>query len=360
MGTGLQGPAGESGNSGDQSQSAWGHAQRLGLGPRFDPHFLRHAVGTGSLDAAAGRLIPVGGGGSGARAPAAEGSPFEMSVNPRAAAAFDALSDINTNADFTGGLTAIRDMGDAASFMNDQQAKGAVEGIKSLIGKSGAKIPTEDQLGAVRSYVNNGTEAVPVYDQKDLLNRYLGAHRMLLLERQGSIELDHDNWKIKSIGSSKLTPEQFVKEIRDRYGTAFADGVALADKRLSLGERPLGKNVPLDIQRGFLAHGHAQDELNDYSDSIGVHEGPGQLLALNRWGYYQDGSGLHGQPDVLIDPSIELRHILDGKATMFEELSPSMQKQLERYYLLGANKVEGTTPRGHILVQPKGTSERRR
>ncbi len=361
MGTGLQGPAEEGGNGGDQPQSAWGHAQRLGLGPRFDPHFLRHAVGTGGLDPASGRLIPVDGGGSGARAPVAGGSPFEMSVNPRAAAAFDALSNVDPNMDITGTLTAIRDSHDIGSYLNELQAKDAVEKLKGSIGKMLLIPPTEGQLGALPGYVNNAAgEAVPVYDQKDLLERYRSALRMATLERQGSIELDHDNWQIKSIGSAKLTPEQFVKEVRDRYQAAFADGVNEADARLAAGERPFGETVPLELQRGIFADRQAKKAVSKYLDSTDVPEGPGQIVALNRWAYYQDASGLHGQPDLLIDAGIAHRHILDGKATVFEDLSPPMRRQLEGYYALGPHTVEWVTQHGSFPVSRRNDSGRKK
>ena len=188
------------------------------------------------------------------------------------------------------------------SYLNELEAKNKVEDMKATFRKNLMNPPSEGQLGALPDYVDNENgEAVQVYDQKDLLERYRNAYRMAVLERQGSVELDHDNWKIKSIGSTKLTPEEFVGEIRKRYQAAFADGVNKAQETLDKGARPIGANVPLELQMGILADWHAQQELRDYLNSIGVPEGPGQLVALNRWAYFQDGSGLHAQPDVLTD-----------------------------------------------------------
>lgn len=76
------------------------------------------------------------------------------------------------------------------------------------------------------------------------------------------------------------------------------------------------------------------------------------LRTLRNWGYYKNTSGLHAQPDILIDPGLEHARLLDGKATQ-ADLSPSMRRQLEVYYDLGVPTVEATTPQGHILVPPR-------
>lgn len=362
--TGLQGPgdtSGATGPGGDRGDGSLSYMQRVAKALGTDPYHIRYTDGPGGAGLQSARLIPVAGG-FGGGAPTADGTPeFEFSKNPRAAEAFDALSNIDPNLDVTGTLAAYRDSSDIGAYLNELEAKNKVDDMKTTFRKNLMNPPTEEQLGVLPGYVNNENgEAVPVYDQKELLEHYRSAYRMAVLERQGSIELDHSNWKIKSIGNTKLTPEQFVEEIRNRYQSAFADGVDIADKRLASGERPIGEEVPLELQRGILADRSAQKQLRDYLNSINVPEGPGQLIALNRWAYYQDGSGLHGQPDVLIDAGIAHRHILDGKATDFEDLTPPMRKQLERYYDFGADSVGGVTQRGHASISSKKPQGRRR
>jgi hypothetical protein len=351
-GTGLTAPEDE-GRTDSQPRYDLDYIQRVVQALGVDPDHFQFADGLGGIGTGGARMIPVGGGG-GARAPFAEGTPFEPSVNPRAAGAFDALSNINPDLDITGTLEAYRNANDIGAYLNGLQAWHAVDAMKQSMGRMGIQPPSEADLGALQNWVKNDRgEAVLVYDPADLLERYRNALRMIVLERQGTIDIDRSNWTIKSIGKSRMTPEQFVQEVRSRYQKAFSEGVAEADRRIAARGYIFNQTMPLDMQRGIYADKWAKDKPSRFSESEGVPEGPGQVLAFGRWGYYQDRSGLHVQPDVLIDPGFEYRHILDGKATRLDFLSPSMLRQLEDYHRLGVPTVEATTPSGHILVSPR-------
>lgn len=351
-GTGLAAPGAES-EVGKQPRYDLSYIQRVVQGLGLDPHHFRFADGLGGIGPDHVWMTPAGGGG-GARGPLAEGTPFEPSINPRAAGAFDALSNVNPDLDITGTLEAYRNANDVGAYLNSLYARHAIDAIRDSIGRMGVKPPTEADLGARQNWVNNDRgEAVLVYDQADLLERYSDALRMVILERQGTIDIDRNNWTIKSIGKSRMTPEQFVQEVRRQYQQAFSEGVADADRKIASRGYIFNQTMPLDLQRGIYADDHAKRILSRFAQSEGVPEGPGQVLALGRWGYYRDTSGLHVQPDVLLDPGIEHRHILDGKATRLDFLSPSMQRQLEDYHRLGVPVVEATTPSGHILVPPR-------
>lgn len=346
-GVGLQGA--ESQHDRGRDDLGLDYTQRVVQALGADPYHFGFPDGPGA-DGMHAQLLPVAGG---VRAPAAESTPLEISVRPGAAAAFDALSNINPDMDITGTLGLIRDTNDLGAYLKQRDAEDAVSKMKESISRLMIRPPTEAQLGALPEYVNNGQGvAVPVYNQQDLLDRYRSALRMVALDRQGTIDLDYGNWKIKTIGKSRLTPEQFVKTVRDQYQQAFTEGVAEADGHIKSRGYIFDETMPLDLQRGLYADRFAKRRLGKFSESEGVPEGPGQILAFGRWGYYKNTSGLHAQPDILIDPGLEHWHILDGKATRLD-LSASMRRQLEGYHDLGVPTVEATTPQGHILVPPR-------
>lgn len=220
----------------------------------------------------------------------------------------------------------------------------------------GIEPPTPDQLGAVKKYApNERGEMAPIYDPHDLLSRYRKAIQMAVLERQGTIDLDRDAWKIKSIGTARLAPEQFLQEARSRYLQAFSDAAHRAEEKLAAGGQLFRFNAPSDLQRGLWADVQAKKEMAKYASSVGVPEGPGQLLSLNRRAYHQDGSGRHVRPDVLIPLGIENIHVNDGKAIRSTNLSSRLTRQLQDYHGVGATEVFATTPHGHVHIPPKAT-----
>lgn len=369
--TGLTGPAstshGAGAGGGGDWQSSGQNQERQGGQLNYtqgvvkalggDPYHFRFADGLGARGLSEAHLIPVA---AGPRAPAVESTPFELSVNPRAAAAFDALSNINPDMDITGTLALIRDTNDLGAYLKQREAEDAVRKAKESISRLMIRPPTEAQLGMLPQYVTNAQGvAVPVYDPHEMLDKYRGALRMATLDRQGTIDLDYENWKIKTIGKSRLPPEQFVQAVRDRYKQGFTEGIARGNQIIKSRGYIYNLEMPLELQLGNFADRYAQGQLRDFSEAEGVQEGPGQILALGRWAYYKDTSGLHAQPDVLIDPGVERGHILDGKATRFELLSPSMRRQLEGYHDLGVPTVEATTQHGHILVPPRSPEKNR-
>jgi hypothetical protein len=274
----------------------------------------------------------------------------------RVGSAFRYLTNANPNMDWRKTLEKVRDINDLGAYLDGQGAEDAAGQLKKAIGRMGIEPPTPDQLGAVKKYVQNERgEMVSTYDPHDLLGRYRKAIQMAALERQGTIELDRDAWKIKSIGAARLAPEQFLQEARSRYLQAFSDAAHRAEEKLASGGKLFRFDVPPDLQRGLWADIQSKKEMAKYADSIGVPEGAGQLLALNRRAYHQDGSGQHVRPDVLIHLGIENTHVSDGKAIRSTNLSTGMTRQLQNYHGVGATEVFATTPHGHVHIPPKAT-----
>ncbi|HWY25342.1 MAG TPA: hypothetical protein VNX47_10510, partial [Nevskia sp.] len=102
-GVGLQGA--ESQHDRGRNDQGLDYTQRVVQALGADPYHVRFTDGPGAGGMHA-QLLPVAGG---VRAPAAEGTPLGISVRPGAAAAFDALSNINPDMDITGTLGLIRD-----------------------------------------------------------------------------------------------------------------------------------------------------------------------------------------------------------------------------------------------------------
>lgn len=143
--------------------------------------------------------------GGGARAPRfgfARG-PFEPSLNARAANGLDALANFDQ---ITGIPAAYRDTADAVSLLDEVNKQSAIDKIKNSFGLSGYKLPTMGQLGVSERINGDGTIYI---DRGELLNGYREAARLLSLHQQGAIELDFNTYRIKTIGTDKLTPGGF-------------------------------------------------------------------------------------------------------------------------------------------------------
>jgi hypothetical protein len=275
-------------------------------------------------------------------------------ITKRVARAFKYLANLTPDSNRGKTLETVRDANDLGAYLDEHEAQSAAEQLKTAIGRLGYTPPTPDQLGAAKKYAPNGHEdAAPTYNSYELLDRYRKALQMAVWEQQGTIELDRDTWQIKSIGTFKLTPEQYLQEIRGRYLRVFSKAANEAAEKLDAGMQLFRFNAPPHLQRGLWADILARRSLANYAHSIGVQEGPGQLLALNRRAYYQDGGGLHARPDVLLPLGVEKTYINDGKAISSDRLGAGMAKQLQGYHGLGATEVMATTPHGHVRIPRK-------
>jgi hypothetical protein len=277
-----------------------------------------------------------------------------MSTNPRLGSAFDAYS----NLDVTGSLGAFRDTADAAAQLSDRGRQAAIEKLKAFITGGGYNVPTPGQLGISQGIYPDGTMR---YDQGEVLNGYRDAARLIGLHQQGVIDLDFNTYQIKTIGTAKLTPAQFSAEIESRYSRAFAAGVESADERYKAGGLRYPVDMPEQLQKGLYADNYAKEIIIKYTNSIGVPEGPGQLISLNRWSYDPAGTGLYTRPDVLMNFGRGSIAVLDGKAMLYKDVvnSSAIRMQFETYYRYGASSVKAITPTGSYYIPRSSTGRYR-
>src|SRR5690606_23413957 len=147
---------------------------------------------------------------------------------------------------------------------------------------------SESDLGAVPGI---GSDGVVRWDKADLIDRYSDALRKVELMKQGIIELDTRTMMVTSIGADRLSPEQWVAENTRRYQAAYAEGLTEGQRQLQSRTLPFPPDMPKDLQIGLFADGAARAAVIRYNHSIGVPEGAGQLLSMNRWSYDPSGSG---------------------------------------------------------------------
>ena len=137
-----------------------------------------------------------------------------------------------------------------------------------------------------------GSDGVPRYDKQDLIDRYSDDNRKVELMKAGIIGLDTRSMLITSIGTAKLTPDQWVAENTQRYQAAFTAGMETGQQLYDSGNlRRYPLDMPGQLQVGLFADDAARTAVIRYSREIGVPEGAGQLLSMNRWSYDPSGSG---------------------------------------------------------------------
>lgn len=108
------------------------------------------------------------------------------------------------------------------------------------------------------------------------------------------------------------------------------------------------------------AHDFAEKYVKTLNQSLGLREGPGQILSMNRWAYDMTGSGQIVRPDLLIDFGPRQRYWVDGKTSF---LNSEMTQQFRDFYrFTGASGGKVATPSGLYAVPntPKQTTIRLR
>ncbi|NDY90853.1 hypothetical protein [Ideonella livida] len=307
---------------------------------------LEFGGGDGDLLAGAGgvRLMRTGGGST--------RTPFAMSANRRSAEVLDTLS----NADALGLIPeAYRDIKQIAPMLAEAERMNALEKLQgALRARLGPRVmPTPQDLGAVRGIYGDGSQR---FDTGDLIDRYSDALRKVGLAQQGVVELDYRNFEIKAIGNQRMTPEQYMDQIEKRYQKAFASAVANGERLFDAGKLPYPVDRPKQLQVGLFADDVARRARVSYNQVLGVLEGPGQVISLNRWAYDMTGSGQYVRPDVFIDLGPGRRSWIDGKTSLMD--AQTMTHQFENFYrYTGSTAGKVATPYGvvpiHLPVAPK-------
>ena len=146
---------------------------------------------------------------------------------------------------------------------------------------------------------------------------------------------------------------------RSRYQAAFTAGMAEGQQLYKDGQLyryPL--DMPGQLQVGLFADEAARSVVINYNKSIGVPEGAGQLLSMNRWSYDPSGSGNYNRIDLLMDmgPSrnngaLILRTAIEGKSSL--DAVQSSGTQLQRVQNWVTPRVYTVTPQGTQLYTPR-------
>ncbi len=254
----------------------------------------------------------AGPGGARTKPSATGGTGLQFNLNQRANTVFEALGNAPVGDAFGLVPEAYRDIKLLAPLIQESRLLGEVERMRTVLGQSGFDV-TPQKLGAVPGIDSAGRIA---YDPVDLADRYANAIRLLELQRQGVIELDVPTFTVRSVGTERIPPDTLVRNVEQRYQAAFSQGLNTAEQRLAAGERlRFPVDMPQQLQVGLYADSLAKQAVERYLDAIGVTEGPGQIVALNRWAYDPSGSGLYVRPDVLVDFGPSQRHWIDGKSS---------------------------------------------
>ncbi|SFO54359.1 YD repeat-containing protein [Variovorax sp. PDC80] len=274
-----------------------------------------------------------------------------VSVNQRT----DALFQLGATLSGAGDL--YRDIKLLGPLMSDMEQQNTIDRLKgTLQDKLGMMrvLPSEADLGAVRSL---GSDGVPRYDKQDLIDRYSDANRKVELMKAGVIELDLRSMLITSIGTAKLTPDQWVAENTRRYQSALAAGLEEGQRLYDTGNlRRYPLDMPGQLQVGLYGDGQARDTVIAYNRNIGVPEGAGQLLSMNRWSYDPSGSGLYNRIDLLMDlgpnrsNGLILRTAIEGKSSM--EAVQASGAQIQRVQNWVTPRVYMATPQGVFPMPP--------
>ena len=290
----------------DAAQRRWNETGRRPIFDVGDPM----SVGLSDGDLLAG----------GARSGGVRG-PIQPSINRTAADRLDGLSNAT---DVFGLGDAYRDIKQMAPLMAEGAREDALLKIQdTLRQRLGMRtFPTPESLGAVPGIYGDGSVR---FDTSDLLDRYGDALRKVGLAQSGAVELDYRSFQIKTIGNQRLTPAQYTAEIEARYQGAFARGVELGEQRYIDSKLPYPADMPRQLQVGLFADGYGKAAILDFNRGLGVPEGPGQIISLNRWAYDMNGSGYYVRPDVLIDYGPGQRSWIDGKTSLLETQSSMRQ-----------------------------------
>lgn len=272
-----------------------------------------------------------------------------VSVNSKAEALLNAAAE----GDISGMGNLYRDYKLLGALMNDGARDSTLRDLKKqLQDRLGVMrtMPSEETLGA---RMGIGSDGVTRYDKADLIDRYADALRKVGLAQQGVIELDYKNFEVRTIGNAKLSPAQYLAEVETRYQRAFVRGVELGEERYARGELRYPADMPKQLQVGLFADDFGKRALLTYHGAIGVSEGPGQIISLNRWSYDPGGTGLYIRNDVLVDLGPGQRYWVDGKGSLMEAQNSSKQFQtFHQYTATVRGKV--VTPQGMFEVLPNG------
>lgn len=275
-----------------------------------------------------------------------------VSVNQRADALFQGIADLAGSGDM------YRDIKLIGALMSDREQQNTLDRLKGTLQEKlgmARALPSETDLGAVKGV---GLDGVQRYDKQDLIDRYSDANRKMELMKAGVIELDTRSMLITSIGTAKLTPDQWVAENTRRYQAAFAAGMEEGQRRYDASTLRFPLDMPAQLQVGSFADNIARTAVIDYNRGLGVPEGPGQLLSMNRWSYDPSGSGNYNRIDLLMDlgpnrnnSSLLLRTAIEGKSSL--EAVQSSGGQLQRVYNWVTPNVRTVTPQGVVPWTPK-------
>jgi hypothetical protein len=278
-----------------------------------------------------------------------------VGVNQRANNAFQAAGDLAGIGDM------YRDYRLLGTLMSESQQQATIDRLKTAVqGRMGMmrNLPTPEAMGAVPSI---GPDGVPRFNNADLIDRYGDALRKVELMKQGVIELDTRTMLITSVGTGRLSPAQWVEGNIRRYAAAFSVGMEEGQRRYDAGKLPYPFDMPGQLQVGLFADSVARDVVIAANRNIGVPEGPGQLLSMNRWGYDPSGSGAYNRVDLLMDlgpardnGALILRTAIEGKSS--PTAVQSSAGQLQRVYDWVTPNIRTVTPRGVLPwapVQPR-------
>ena len=292
--------------------------------------------------------LVAGAGGGRARLPSeTKGAGLQLSINNRTTTAFELLSNAPVSDAFGLIPEAYRDIKLLGSLLEEVRLLNEVKRMQAALGQAGFDV-TPQSLGVKASIDANGRIG---YDSADMADRYANAVRLLELSKRGVIELDTKTFTVTSVGIARITPDALVSNVEQRYQDAFKLGFAEATTRLANGERlryPV--DMPQQLQIGLEADRFGKNGVAAYLKSVGLPEGPGQIVALNRWAYDRQGSGFYVRPDVLIDFGPNYRHWIDGKSSYVND--GVVPKQLQDFFrYTGSQTGTVTTPVGSISVK---------
>jgi hypothetical protein len=300
--------------------------------------------------------LVAGAGGGRARLPSeTKGAGLQLSINNRTTTAFELLSNAPVSDAFGLIPEAYRDIKFLGSLLEEVRLLNEVKRMQAALGQAGFDV-TPQSLGVKASIDANGRIG---YDSADMADRYANAVRLLELSKRGVIELDTKTFTVTSVGTARISPDALISNVEQRYQAAFKEGFSKAEQRLENGERlryPV--DMPRQLQIGLFADEVAKRAVSDYLGSIGVTEGPGQIVALNRWAYDRQGSGFYVRPDVLIDFGPNYRHWIDGKSSYVNDgVAPKQLQDFFRY--TGSQTGTVATPVGSIAVKAPSKPSRK-
>lgn len=274
-----------------------------------------------------------------------------VSVNERVKQSFEAADDL------LGMGQMYRDYKLLGGLMNEGMQNATLDKLKgALQDKLGMMrvLPSESDLGAVKGIGSDGSIR---YNNADLIDRYGDALRKVEMWKQGIVELDTRSMLITSVGNQRMSPAQWVEENTQRYLRAYSAGLEEGKARYAKGTLPFKVDMPQQLQESIWAHRIAEVDAVSYNRAMGIPEGPGQLLSMNRWSYDPSGSGITMRNDMLLDlgpnrPAQVLRSVVDGKSSLNEAIAS--RSQLERASNWhGGVSVTAATPQGLWSLMPR-------